>query len=170
MDGVFVPNISFGIPIISSIRPLTKKPFDVHLMIVNPDQYIQTFANLGATILTVHYEACKHLHGTLQGIKALGMKAGVSLNPHTPINVLNDIILDIDMVLIMTVNPGFGGQKFIEHSYSKISKLKELITKTGSSTLIEVDGGVDLNNANQLFEKEKEELELEQRENYIREI
>jgi ribulose-phosphate 3-epimerase len=152
MDGVFVPNISFGFPVIKTVQKLAKKPLDVHLMIVNPDQYIQAFKDAGAEILTVHYEACTHLHRTLQSIKALGMKAGVSLNPHTPVNVLNDIIHDIDLVLIMSVNPGFGGQKFIEHSFTKISKLKELITKAGSETLIEVDGGVTLQNHKKLVE------------------
>lgn len=152
MDGMFVPNISFGMPIIKTVKTAAKKPLDVHLMIENPDRYIETFKNVGADILTVHYEACPHLHRTLQAIKALGMKAGVSLNPHTPINLLNDIIHDIDLVLIMTVNPGFGGQKFIEHSYHKIQKLKELISKTGSHTLIQVDGGVTLENAPKLIE------------------
>lgn len=152
MDGVFVPNISFGFPIIKAVKKLAKKPLDVHLMIVDPDRYIEAFKEAGAEILTVHYEACTHLHRTLQRIKALGMKAGVSLNPHTPVNLLNDIIHDIDMVLIMSVNPGFGGQKFIEHSYTKINKLKELITKAGSNTLIEVDGGVTLQNHKLLVE------------------
>jgi ribulose-phosphate 3-epimerase len=150
MDGVFVPNISFGFPVIKAVQKLAKKPLDVHLMIVEPDRYIQQFKETGAEILTVQYESCTHLHRTLQAIKANGMKAGVALNPHTPVNLLNDIIQDIDMVLIMSVNPGFGGQKFIEHSYSKISKLKELITKAGSNTLIEVDGGVTLQNYKQL--------------------
>lgn len=152
MDGVFVPNISFGFPVIKAVQKVAKKPLDVHLMIVEPDRYIQQFKEAGAEILTVQYEACTHLHRTLQAIKTSGMKAGVALNPHTPINLLNDIIHDIDMVLIMSVNPGFGGQKFIEHSYTKISKLKELITKAGSNTLIEVDGGVTLQNYKQLIE------------------
>ena len=152
MDGMFVPNISFGTPVIKFINKYAKKPLDVHLMIENPDRYLEQFKQVGADILTVHYEACPHLHRTLQAIKALGMKAGVSLNPHTPINILNDIIHDIDMVLIMSVNPGFGGQKFIEHSYNKISKLKELIVKTGSDTLIEVDGGVNFDNYKKLVE------------------
>jgi ribulose-phosphate 3-epimerase len=150
MDGMFVPNISFGFPVIKAVRKIAKKPLDVHLMIEQPDRYLEQFKLVGAEILTVHYEACTHLHRTLQAIKALGLKAGVSLNPHTPVNVLNDIIHDVDMVLIMSVNPGFGGQKFIEHSYAKISKLKELIIKTGSKTLIEVDGGVTLENAHKL--------------------
>ncbi|MGE4288310.1 MAG: ribulose-phosphate 3-epimerase [Salinivirgaceae bacterium] len=150
MDGVFVPNISFGFPVIKAVQKIAKKPLDVHLMIVEPDRYIQQFKEAGAEILTVQYEACTHLHRTLQAIKASGMKAGVALNPHTPVNLLNDIIHDIDMVLIMSVNPGFGGQKFIEHSYSKINKLKELIIKAGSNTLIEVDGGVTLQNYKQL--------------------
>ncbi|MGD9994108.1 MAG: ribulose-phosphate 3-epimerase [Salinivirgaceae bacterium] len=150
MDGVFVPNISFGFPILKAVQKLAKKPLDVHLMIVEPDRYIQQFKEAGAEILTVQYEACTHLHRTLQAIKAGGMKAGIALNPHTPVNLLNDIIHDIDMVLIMSVNPGFGGQKFIEHSYTKISNLKELITKAGSNTLIEVDGGVTLQNYKQL--------------------
>lgn len=152
MDGMFVPNISFGMPVIQAVKKIAKKPLDVHLMIENPDRYLETFKQIGTDILTVHYEACPHLHRTLQAIKALGMKAGVSLNPHTPINVLEEIIHDIDMVLIMTVNPGFGGQKFIEHSYTKISKLKALIVKTSSNTLIEVDGGVTLNNCKKLVE------------------
>ena len=152
MDGMFVPNISFGAPVIKFVNKHTKKPLDVHLMIENPDRYLEQFKQVGADILTVHYEACTHLHRTIQAIKALGMKAGVSLNPHTPVNVLNDIIHDIDVVLIMSVNPGFGGQKFIEHSYKKISKLKELIVKAGSKTLIEVDGGVNFANYKKLVE------------------
>ena len=152
MDGMFVPNISFGMPVIKAVKKIAKKPLDVHLMIEGPERYIEQFNQVGADILTVHFEACRHLHRTLQVIKTLGMKAGVSLNPHTPINVLSDIIHDIDVVLIMSVNPGFGGQKFIEHSYAKISKLKELIVKTSSNALIEVDGGVNLNNYNKLVE------------------
>jgi ribulose-phosphate 3-epimerase len=152
MDGIFVPNISFGFPVINAVKKVAKKTLDVHLMIEQPDRYLEQFKQAGAEILTVHYEACTHLHRTLQAIKALGMKAGVSLNPHTPINVLNDIIHDVDMVLIMSVNPGFGGQQFIEHSYAKISKLKELIVKTNSKTLIEVDGGVTLENARKLVD------------------
>ena len=150
MDGVFVPNISFGMPILEAITKHAKKTIDVHLMIVYPDKYIKTFAALGSNILTVHYEACSHLHRTLQAIKAEGMKAGVALNPHTNIDLLEDVINDIDMVCIMSVNPGFGGQSFIENTYSKIEKLKALITRKNASTLIEVDGGVTDKNATQL--------------------
>lgn len=152
MDGVFVPNISYGMPVLKAVSKHTNKPLDVHLMIVEPDRYIDAFADLGTAILTVHYEACTHLHRTLQAIKARGMKAGVAINPHTPINVLEDIITDIDLVCIMSVNPGFGGQSFIEHTYKKIEKLKILIKETGASTLIEVDGGVTDKNATQLIE------------------
>jgi ribulose-phosphate 3-epimerase len=147
MDGVFVPNISYGLPIIEQIKKTTNKEMDVHLMIVQPEKYIAAFKQAGATILTVHYEACTHLHSTLQLIKAQGMKAGVALNPHTPIDVLKDIIFDIDVVCIMSVNPGFGGQKFIEHSYEKVKALKQLIVQHNASTLIEIDGGVDFENA-----------------------
>jgi len=150
MDGVFVPNISFGMPVLQAITKHTKKTIDVHLMIVEPDRYIKTFADLGSNILTVHYEACTHLHRTLQAIKAEGMKAGVSLNPHTNVNLLEDTINDIDLVLIMSVNPGFGGQSFIENTYSKVAQLKELITRKGASTLIEIDGGVTTENAKAL--------------------
>lgn len=142
MDGVFVPNISFGMPVLKAIKKHAQKTLDVHLMIVNPDRYINDFKNAGADILTVHYEACTHLHRTVQAIKATGMKAGVSLNPHTPVAVLEDIINDLDLVLIMSVNPGFGGQKFIENTYKKVTQLKQLIEKNKSETLIEVDGGV----------------------------
>lgn len=152
MDGVFVPNISFGMPVISAIKKHAKKTMDVHLMIVNPDQYISTFKKIGADILTVHYEACTHLHRTLQAIKAEGMKAGVALNPHTPIAVLEDVINDIDMVCIMSVNPGFGGQSFIENTYKKVQQLKHLIEFSEAKTLIEIDGGVTDKNANQLIE------------------
>ena len=152
MDGVFVPNISFGMPIIKAIRKHSTKIFDVHLMIVNPDRYIKDFANAGANILTVHYEACTHLHRTIQAIKAEGMKAGVSLNPHTPINVLEDVIADLDLVLIMSVNPGFGGQTFIENTYNKIEQLKNLIHIKGSKALIEIDGGVTSLNAKKLID------------------
>ena len=152
MDGVFVPNISFGMPVISAMKKHAKKPLDVHLMIVNPDQYISTFKNIGADILTVHYEACSHLHRTLQAIKAEGMKAGVALNPHTPIHLLQNIIHDIDLVCIMSVNPGFGGQSFIEHTYKKVKELKSLIKKNETSTLIEIDGGVNINNAKPLLD------------------
>lgn len=150
MDGVFVPNISFGMPVLEAINKHGKKTLDVHLMIVEPDRYIKTFASLGADYLTVHYEACTHLHRTLQAIKAEGMKAGVALNPHTNIDLLEDVINDIDMVLIMSVNPGFGGQSFIENTYSKVEKLKALITRKNASTIIEIDGGVTDKNATQL--------------------
>lgn len=150
MDGVFVPNISFGMPVLEAITKHARKTIDVHLMIVDPDRYIKTFAGLGANILTVHYEACPHLHRTLQAIKAEGMKAGVALNPHTNVALLEDIIKDIDMVCIMSVNPGFGGQSFIENTYSKIEKLKELIIRKGASTIIEIDGGVTDKNAKRL--------------------
>ncbi|GAA3578664.1 ribulose-phosphate 3-epimerase [Snuella lapsa] len=152
MDGVFVPNISFGMPVLEAISKHAKKTIDVHLMIVDPDRYIKTFANLGSNILTVHYEACTHLHRTLQAIKAEGMKAGVALNPHTNINVLEDTINDIDLVCIMSVNPGFGGQSFIENTYSKVKQLKELITRKNASTRIEIDGGVTNKNAKALVD------------------
>jgi ribulose-phosphate 3-epimerase len=152
MDGVFVPNISFGMPVISAIKKHATKTMDVHLMIVNPDKYIADFKKVGADILTVHYEACPHLHRTVQAIKAEGMKAGVSLNPHTPIAVLEDIIEDLDLVLIMSVNPGFGGQSFIENTYKKVQQLKALIEFSGSKALIEVDGGVTDQNIEQLSE------------------
>jgi ribulose-phosphate 3-epimerase len=150
MDGVFVPNISFGMPIIKSIAKHATKTLDAHLMIIDPDRYIKTFADLGVNYLTVHYEACTHLHRTLQAIKAEGMKAGVALNPHTNINLLEDTISDIDLVCIMSVNPGFGGQSFIENTYSKVEKLKEMITKKNASTLIQIDGGVTNKNAKKL--------------------
>lgn len=150
MDGVFVPNISFGMPVLEAITKHSKKVNDVHLMIVNPDQYIKTFAQLGANVLTVHYETCHHLHRTLQAIKHEGMKAGVALNPHTNIDLLEDTICDIDMVCLMSVNPGFGGQSFIENTYAKIEKLKALILRKGAKTLIEIDGGVTNKNAKQL--------------------
>ena len=152
MDGVFVPNISFGIPVIKHIKAHAKKPLDVHLMIIDPNRYIKEFADCGADILTVHYEACTHLHRTIELIKANGMKAGVSLNPHTPVNSLEDIINDIDIVLLMSVNPGFGGQKFIESSFTKIAKLKDLIISSGANSIIEVDGGVTLSNAKAILE------------------
>ncbi len=152
MDGVFVPNISYGMPVVKAIQKYASKPLDVHLMIVDPNRYIETFAALGAKILTVHYEACTHLHRTLQTIKAKGMKTGVALNPHTNIKLLEDIINDIDIVLIMSVNPGFGGQSFIENTYNKIKALKELITKKGAKTQIEIDGGVTTANAKKLVE------------------
>ncbi len=143
MDGVFVPNISFGFPVMKAIAKHATKPLDVHLMIVNPDQYISDCKKAGAEWVTVHYEACTHLHRTIQLIKAEGMKAGVALNPHTPVSCLEDIINDLDLVLIMSVNPGFGGQKFIPHAIEKVRKLKNLITKNKANTLIEVDGGVN---------------------------
>lgn len=150
MDGVFVPNISFGMPVLDAINKHAKKTIDVHLMIVDPDRYISTFKKLGADVLTVHYEACTHLHRTLQAIKAEGMKAGVALNPHTNVDLLEDVIQDIDLVCIMSVNPGFGGQSFIENTYSKVEKLKALINRKNASTLIEIDGGVTDKNAQQL--------------------
>ena len=150
MDGVFVPNISFGMPVLEAISKHAKKTIDVHLMIIDPDRYISTFKKLGADILTVHYEACTHLHRTLQAIKAEGMKAGVALNPHTNIDLLEDVIQDIDLVCIMSVNPGFGGQSFIENTYAKVEKLKALINRKNASTLIEIDGGVTNKNAKQL--------------------
>jgi ribulose-phosphate 3-epimerase len=150
MDGVFVPNISFGMPVLAAITKYAKKTIDVHLMIVDPDRYIKTFADLGANILTVHYEACPHLHRTLQAIKAEGMKAGVALNPHTSISLLEDTINDIDLVCVMSVNPGFGGQSFIENTFNKVKQLKELITRKSASTLIEIDGGVTNKNAKAL--------------------
>tara|TARA_B110000046_G_scaffold176671_1_gene202583 strand:- start:711 stop:1361 length:651 start_codon:yes stop_codon:yes gene_type:complete len=152
MDGVFVPNISFGMPVLKAIAKHATKPLDVHLMIVNPDQYIEAFAELGSALLTVHYEACDHLHRTLQKIKSCGMKAGVALNPHTPISVLELIIKDVDVVCIMSVNPGFGGQSFIEETYTKVEELKAMITKKGSNALIEIDGGVTNKNAKQLID------------------
>lgn len=152
MDGVFVPNISFGFPIISQISKLAQKPLDVHIMITEPSRYIEKFAEVGTTILTLHYEAEKHLHRAVNHIKNCKMQAGVSLNPHTPVNVLEDIIGEIDLVLLMSVNPGFGGQKFIENTYKKVIQLKELIRKSGSNALIEVDGGVDLSNYKKLVE------------------
>ena len=152
MDGVFVPNISYGMPVLKAISKHAKKTIDVHLMIVDPDRYIKTFADLGSDILTVHYEACTHLHRTVQAIKAEGMKAGVALNPHTNINVLEDIINDIDLVLIMSVNPGFGGQSFIENTYNKVKQLKQLITDKNANVMIEIDGGVTNKNAKQLVD------------------
>ncbi|MFZ1694406.1 MAG: ribulose-phosphate 3-epimerase [Flavobacteriales bacterium] len=150
MDGVFVPNISFGLPVIKSIRKHAKKPFDVHLMIVRPDQYITAFRDAGADILTVHYEACTHLHRSIQAIRAAGMKAGVAINPHTSVELLSDVLADVDVVCVMSVNPGFGGQKFIERTYAKVEALKELRIRTGSKALIEIDGGVSAENAQQL--------------------
>lgn len=152
MDGMFVPNISFGFPVIKAIKKHAKKPLDVHLMIQDPDRYLSTFKEAGADILTVHLEACTHLHRTIQAIKALGMKAGVALNPHTSVNLLHDIIEDIDLVCLMSVNPGFGGQKFIENTYYKVATLKEMISTTKSNAVIEIDGGVDLNNYKKLIQ------------------
>ena len=152
MDGVFVPNISFGMPVISAINKHANKTMDVHLMIVDPDRFIEDFKRVGTDILTVHYEACTHLHRTVQAIKAAGMKAGVALNPHTPISVLEDIIADIDLVCIMSVNPGFGGQSFIENTYKKINQLKALIEFSESNAMIEIDGGVTDQNIEKLLE------------------
>lgn len=152
MDGVFVPNISFGIPVIQKVSEIATKPLDVHLMIVNPDQYIVPFKKAGAEILTVHYEACPHLHRTVHAIKDEGMKASVCLNPHTPVHLLDDIIMDLDMVLIMSVNPGFGGQKFIKNTYQKIRRLKEMIATKNPDCLIEVDGGVNFETGLNLYE------------------
>jgi len=150
MDGSFVPNISYGLPIIEQIKKTTTKVMDVHLMIVHPEKYIADFKKAGADVLTVHYEACQHLHSTLQQIKAHGMKAGVALNPHTSVNLLKDVIKDIDVVCVMSVNPGFGGQKFIEHTYDKVRALKQMIVDAGATTLIEIDGGVTEHNASAL--------------------
>lgn len=152
MDGVFVPNITFGFPVISQIKKHAMKPLDVHLMIQQPEKYLQEFKESGANILTIHYEACTHLHRTIKEIKSLGMKAGVSLVPHTPVSLLEDIIANLDLVLIMSVNPGFGGQKFIGNSYKKIKQTKELIERTNSKALIQVDGGVDDNTAPKLID------------------
>jgi len=152
MDGSFVPNISFGIPVTEAIHRHAKKPLDVHLMIVNPELYLEAFVKAGASILTVHVEACTHLHRTLQEIKRLGVRTGVALNPHTAIESLSEVLEEVDLVCVMSVNPGFGGQKFIEHSYAKVANLKEMILKKGSSTQIEVDGGVTDQNARRLVE------------------
>lgn len=152
MDGVFVPNISFGMPVLQAIAKHAKKTIDVHLMIVDPDRYITTFAELGANVLTVHYEACTHLHRTIQAIKAAGMKAGVALNPHTPVSVLEDIIVDLDLVCLMSVNPGFGGQSFIENTYKKVRQLRKMIDVSDSECRIEIDGGVTNKNATALVE------------------
>jgi ribulose-phosphate 3-epimerase len=146
MDGVFVPNISYGFPIMEVVQKHATKPLDVHLMIVNPDQYIERFARAGASVITVHYEACTHLHRTVQAIHAAGCRAGVALNPHTPVELLKDILTDLDLVLIMSVNPGFGGQKFIGNTYNKISRLKAMAADLQPNLLIEVDGGVDIGN------------------------
>lgn len=152
MDGVFVPNMSYGFPVVEHIAKLAKKPLDVHLMIVDPDRYLERFRDAGANILTVHWEACTHLHRTVSEIKRLGMKAGVSLNPHTPVELLSDILPELNLVLLMSVNPGFGGQSFIENSYSKVERLRKMITEKGCDTIIEVDGGVGPNNAGKLYQ------------------
>lgn len=151
MDGVFVPNISFGFPVIESIQSKCNKPLDVHLMIVDPDRYVERFAKAGAAIINVHYEACTHLHRTIQNIKAQGVKAAVTLNPHTPVCLLKDIIADLDMVLLMSVNPGYGGQKFIPQTVEKVRALKEMIDRKNLSTIIEVDGGVNLQTGQELI-------------------
>jgi len=151
MDGVFVPNISYGIPIVKAVRKTTKKLLDVHLMIVQPERYFEAFRDAGADIITFHYEASVHLHRSIALAHELGMKTGVALNPHTPVNVLSEVLPDLDLVLIMSVNPGFGGQKFIENTYQKIKTLKQMILATGKNILIEVDGGVDLSNAGKLL-------------------
>lgn len=152
MDGLFVPNISYGFPVIERIREVVAKPMDVHLMIVDPDRYIERFRKAGAGIISVHYEACTHLHRTLHLIRSTGAKAGVALNPHTPVQLLKDILNDLDMVLLMSVNPGFGGQQFIPRVYAKARELKNMVLEAGSGALIEVDGGVDLSNARQLVD------------------
>ncbi|MGB1410252.1 MAG: ribulose-phosphate 3-epimerase [Flavobacteriaceae bacterium] len=152
MDGVFVPNISFGMPVLKAIGTHAEKPLDVHLMIVDPDRYIKTFADLGAAVLTVHYEACTHLHRSLQAIKQHGMKAGVALNPHTPVELLQDVLGDLDLVCLMSVNPGFGGQKFIEQTYDKVRRLANMREQSQSDFLIEIDGGVTSDNAAALKE------------------
>ncbi len=151
MDGLFVPNISYGFPVVKAIAEQAKKPLDAHLMIVDPDRYIDTLKNSGVTWLSVHYEACTHLHRTLGHIRQAGMKAGVALNPHTPVELLRDILTETDFVLLMSVNPGFGGQVFIEHTYGKVARLKEMILKAGTQTLIEVDGGVNAQHAPRLY-------------------
>ena len=152
MDGVFVPNISFGFPVLKAIQQQAKKPLDVHLMIVNPDAYLEQFSKLGAEVITVHYEACTHLHRTIQAIKALGCKAGVALNPHTPVSLLADILPELDLVLIMSVNPGFGGQAFIEQSLNKIRNLRQMANQYNQNLIIEVDGGVNLHNTLSLLQ------------------
>ena len=152
MDGVFVPNISFGIPVIKAIKRNATKPLDIHLMIVDPDRYIKTFVEIGADILTVHYEACNHLHRTIEKIKSFGIKSGVAINPHTPVTVLNDIINDIDLVCMMSVNPGFGGQSFISRTYEKVKRLTKIIEKEKTNVLIEIDGGVNDKNSKKLID------------------
>lgn len=152
MDGVFVPNISFGFPVIKAIKKYATKPLDVHLMIVEPDKYLAAFADAGAAVISVHYEACTHLHRTIQNLRQLGVLAGVAINPHTPVNLLSEVICNIDVVCMMSVNPGFGGQKFIKNTYSKITELKRMIVEKGSSAKIEIDGGVDFDNAAKLIQ------------------
>lgn len=152
MDGLFVPNISFGFPVVKAIKKYAQKPMDVHLMIENPDRYLQNFKDAGADILTVHLEACVHLHRTIQGIKSLGMKAGVAINPHTPVELLSEIMEDLDLVCVMSVNPGFGGQSFIQNTYKKVEKLVTMIQSSSSNTKIEIDGGVDLKNFKKLVQ------------------
>ena len=152
MDGVFVPNISYGLPVVQQINKIATKPLDVHLMIVDPDRYVEAFQKAGADYLTVHYEACTHLHRTIQNIKQHGMKAGISLNPHTPVSVLEDIIVDLDLVLLMSVNPGFGGQSFIENTYKKVGQLKTMIAEQNTNTIIEIDGGVNTETGKKLVE------------------
>ena len=151
MDGVFVPNISFGFPVLEYVKKLSQKPLDVHLMIVEPNKFIEECKNIGAMMMNVHYEACTHLHRTITAIQQAGMKAGVTLNPHTPVELLEDIVNEVDLVLIMSVNPGFGGQKFIENTYSKVARLRSMIERKGSKALIEVDGGVNLDNAANIY-------------------
>lgn len=151
MDGVFVPNISFGFPVLEYVKKLSQKPLDVHLMIVEPNKFIDECKNIGAMMMNVHYEACTHLHRTITAIQQAGMKAGVTLNPHTPVELLEDIVNEVDLVLIMSVNPGFGGQKFIENTYSKVARLRSMIERKGSKALIEVDGGVNLDNAANIY-------------------
>lgn len=151
MDGVFVPNISFGFPVLKYVKKLSQKPLDVHLMIVEPNKFIEECKNIGAMMMNVHYEACTHLHRTITAIRQAGMKAGVTLNPHTPVELLEDIVNEVDLVLIMSVNPGFGGQKFIENTYSKVARLRSMIERKGSKALIEVDGGVNLDNAANIY-------------------
>ncbi|MBL7926525.1 MAG: ribulose-phosphate 3-epimerase [Bacteroidia bacterium] len=152
MDGVFVPNISFGFPVLKAIQKHATKPLDVHLMIVEPDKFVQQFAQHGASVITVHYEACQHLHRSIQLIRSTGAKPGVALNPHTPVHLLTDIITDVDLVCLMSVNPGFGGQQFIENTYQKVTTLKEMIVRKSSAALIEIDGGVTLDNYQKLLQ------------------
>jgi ribulose-phosphate 3-epimerase len=152
MDGVFVPNISMGLPVVEAVNRHAKKPLDVHLMIIQPERYVEAFHKAGAAVISVHIEACPHLHRNIQQIKALGIKAGVAINPHTSVNQLENIIADIDLVCLMSVNPGFGAQKFIEHTYAKVARLKEMIVASKSNALIEIDGGVNQNNAKPLLE------------------